>query len=103
MENLRNLILSQLDPADLGLLAPHLEDADLPVRKVLEKPNTRIKNIYFPDSGFASVVANGESADPIEVGIIGCEGMTGLAVILGGDRSKHQTFIQVAGQGKCLP
>src|SRR3954465_12635718 len=98
MENLRNLILSQLDPADLDLLAPHLEEADLPLRKVLEKPNTRIKTIYFPESGFASVVADGES--PIEVGIIGREGMTGLAVILGGDRSKNQTFIQVAGQGK---
>jgi CRP-like cAMP-binding protein len=34
------------------------------------------------------------------VGLIGCEGMTGLSIVLGNDRSPHETFIQVAGEGK---
>ena len=45
-------------------------------------------------------MANG--AHPFEVGGIGCEGMTGLPVILGGDRNEHETFIQAAGHGHCL-
>jgi hypothetical protein len=33
------------------------------------------------------------------VGLIGCEGVTGLPIILGNDRSPNETFIQVAGNG----
>jgi CRP-like cAMP-binding protein len=98
----RNLILSRLNPADLDLLIPHLEPVELPVRKVLASAGKRFNTIYFPESGFASVVANGPSEHPIEVGIIGREGMTGIAVLLGGDRNSYDTFIQVAGEGKCM-
>ena len=35
-----------------------------------------------------------------EVGLIGREGMSGIAVVLGGDQSPHSTYIQVAGEGQ---
>src|SRR4051794_12414582 len=98
----RNLILSRLDPADLDLLLPHLEPVELPIRKVLATAGKQFRTVYFPESGFASVVANGASARPIEVGIIGREGMTGIAVLLGGDRNSYDTFIQAAGEGQCM-
>jgi CRP-like cAMP-binding protein len=94
-----NRILSRLSGRDLGLLEPHLEAVDLPVRKTLEARKKRIDHVYFIESGFASVVANGSSKPSIEVGIIGREGMTGLAIILGSDRAQHATYIQVAGTG----
>ena len=46
------------------------------LRKQLQARNRRVERIYFPDSGVASVVANGDT--PIEVGMIGREGMTGI-------------------------
>jgi CRP-like cAMP-binding protein len=94
-----NRILSRLSRQDLALLEPHLEAVDLPVRKPLEARRKRIDQVYFIESGFASVVANGTSKPSIEVGIIGREGMTGLAIILGSDRAQHATYIQVAGKG----
>ena len=72
-----NLILSRLTDRDFRLIEADLEDVDLPVRKVLEQQQRRIDSVYFPESGFASVVANGAGKKPIEVGIIGREGMTG--------------------------
>ena len=93
-----NRILSRLSRQDLALLEPHLEAVDLPVRKPLEARRKRIDQIYFIDAGFASVVANGTDR-PIEVGLIGREGMTGLAVVLGSDRAQHATYIQAAGKG----
>ena len=45
------------------------------------------------------MVAEGGSKPSIEVGLIGREGMTGLSVVLGGDRAAHETFIQAAGTG----
>jgi CRP-like cAMP-binding protein len=99
---LSNHLLSALSDADFGLLAPHLETVDLPVRKVLERGQRKITGIYFPESGFASVVANGTSGRPIEVGLIGREGMTGLAVVLDADRPRNDTFMQVGGTGTCV-
>src|SRR5260221_10306411 len=100
---IRNHILSRLSPADFGLFASHLEAVDLPVPRQLERRNKVIEHVYFPDSGFASVVANGQEDRSIEVGLIGREGMTGVAVILGTDRSPNETFMQLAGDGWRVP
>ena len=96
-----NRILSRLSREDFGLLEPNLEAVDLPVRKRLEEREKKIDRVYFPESGFASVVANGKGTS-IEVGIIGREGMTGLPLLLGHDRAEHETFIQLAGKGLCI-
>lgn len=98
----QNGILSSLDEAELALLGPHLEPAKLPVRKVLEARGKPIKVVYFPESGFASVVANGEGKHPIEIGLIGREGMTGLPVVFGNDRNANEVFMQAAGEGHCV-
>src|SRR5438132_4244538 len=95
-----NRILSHLSRQDFALLEPHLEPVDLPVRKPLEARRKRIDQVYFIESGFASVVANGTSKPSIEVGIIGPEGMTGLPVVLGYDHAQHETYIQVASTGR---
>jgi CRP-like cAMP-binding protein len=94
-----NRLLARLPPEELDVLRPHLEAVDLPVRKQLEARNKPIETIYFIEHGFASVVANGTGRS-IEVGLIGREGMTGLAVIMGSDRSPHETFMQVGGDGQ---
>lgn len=95
----RNFIISRLSNSDLQLIEPHLEKVDLPVRKMLEPRQRRIDYVYFVESGFASVVANSNHKKPIEVGIIGREGMSGLAVILGHDRPENETYMQASGHG----
>jgi CRP-like cAMP-binding protein len=95
----QNRLLSHLAADDLALLMPGLTRVDLPLRKQLEAPGKRISHVYFIDSGFASVVADGSARSKIEVGMIGREGMTGLAVVLGSDRTPHETYIQNAGEG----
>jgi CRP-like cAMP-binding protein len=102
LETTSNRLLSRLSSADFGLLSPHLTRVDLPVRKKLEIANKPIGSVYFPESGFASVVSNGSGKPGIEVGLIGREGMTGLSIIMGTDRSTNETFIQLAGAGLCI-
>lgn len=98
----KNEVLARLAGADFALLKPHLVRVDLPVPMQLEAANARIDAVYFLESGFASVVADGPGKRGIEVGIIGREGMTGLSVLLGHDRSPHETYVQVAGRGQRL-
>lgn len=94
-----NRLLSRLSRSDLALLKPHLTPIELPLLKTLETANSRIDTVYFIDHGFASVVADGPGKRDIEVGLIGREGMTGWAVLLGQDRARHTTYMQAAGAG----
>jgi len=57
MSNISNKLLASLSAIDFDLLEPHLQPVTLEIRKSLEKPNKRIDAVYFPESGFASVVA----------------------------------------------
>jgi CRP-like cAMP-binding protein len=95
-----NRLLSSLSKADFALLLPDLEAVSLDLRKVLERPNKRIEDVYFPDAGFASVVAVQPKQTKVEVGLIGREGMTGLPVVLGNHKTPHETYIQAAGHGQ---
>jgi CRP-like cAMP-binding protein len=98
----RNRLLAALSPTDLALLQPHLRFLAMAVRHEIERPNRRIDAIYFMDAGIASVVAVQADDTQVEVGLVGCEGMTGTAVVLGGDQTPHSTYIQVAGEAQWL-
>jgi CRP-like cAMP-binding protein len=95
-----NRVLLHLSALDFGLLAPSLTAVDLPVRMQLECPDKLIEYAYFIESGFASVVANGAGSGGVEVGIIGLEGLTGMALIMATDRSPNATYIQSPGSGQ---
>jgi CRP-like cAMP-binding protein len=94
----KNLIISRLSAAEMALLKSDLEPIELPLRYVLEEANEPISHSYFIQNGLASVVA-GNGRKRLEVGLIGCEGMSGIPIVLGNDRSPHETFMQVAGDG----
>ena len=95
MPSSNNRLLASLSTNDFDLLGPHLECVTLGLRKNLERPNRQIDAVYFPEAGFASVVAVQSKGKQVEVGLIGREGMTGLPIVLGNHRSPHATYIQV--------
>jgi CRP-like cAMP-binding protein len=97
--SITNRLLLSLSPDEFELLDSHLEAIELPLRRQMETRNKRIDHVYFLEQGFASVVADGSGQRSIEVGIIGREGMTGLAIIMGTDRTPYDTYMQLAGHG----
>lgn len=99
----RNRILRAMSNADFALLQPHLEAVPLKFRQRLQSANRLIPSVYFPERGIASVVAigNGERRQA-EVAVVGREGMTGLPLLHGTDRSPFDVFMQVEGSGICI-
>jgi len=95
-----NRLLQTLSTSDLDLLEGDFVAVDLKLRQQLETPNKKIEHVYFLDRGIASVVAPLPKGGEVEVGLIGCEGVTGLAVLHQNDRSPHSTYMQVAGSGR---
>jgi CRP-like cAMP-binding protein len=99
----RNKLLSTLSDDDFTLLQPHLQRVTLPLRQDLERPNRRIEAVYFMDAGIASIVALQSDGTRVEVGLVGWEGMSGIAVVLDSGTSPHSTYMQVAGVGQRMP
>jgi CRP-like cAMP-binding protein len=100
---LRNRLLAALLPSDLQLLLPSFTATPLEVKYVLERPSKAIEYVYFVLSGLVSVVATTSPNHRIEVGMVGCEGMTGLAVVLDDGQSANETIVQSAGSALRLP
>lgn len=96
-EPVHNRLLASLPASDFEMLRPSLERVDLEARQVLEQPRQPIADIYFVQSGLISVVGTTHPDHRIEVGMVGHEGMTGLCVVLGDDRSANETLVQSAG------
>jgi CRP-like cAMP-binding protein len=90
-----NHILASLPPEDYERLAPHLEQVQLPHGQILCEAGDLIEHVYFPINSMISLVSQLEDGSGTEVGVTGFEGMTGLSLILGADRSPHQTMVQI--------
>jgi CRP-like cAMP-binding protein len=93
-----NLLLLRLTASDFDALG-ELERVELPLRFVQDRPGEPIQHVYFANEGLSSKVAITKGGERLEVGVIGREGMTGLAVVHGDSQTPHETFMQVAGEG----
>jgi CRP-like cAMP-binding protein len=93
----RNRLLAVLPPDDLARLRTRLEAVELPFRKVLHVPGKPIEAVYFPETGYVSMVAYLEDGDAAEVGLAGYEGMVGLPVLLGADHDDIEAMVQASG------
>jgi CRP-like cAMP-binding protein len=94
----RNHLLAALARDDLNLLEPHLSPLVLERRHAVETPSRIIDYVYFVETAIASVVAVNGKDERIEVGLIGCEGMSGVTVVMGDRRTVNSTYIQVPGE-----
>ena len=99
----RNQLLQAMRAEDFAALRPHLRRADLPLGEALIRCDQPVEDLYFPDSGVASVIADG-SQGRVEVGMTGWEGLIGaVPVLLGSDRVASACFVQIAGAAWRIP
>jgi CRP-like cAMP-binding protein len=92
-----NTLLATLSPEDFALLAPHLTRVPIGRQQVLVTPNTPIEHVYFLEGGIASIVSAMAGSGRTAAGIFGREGVSATCLLLGTDRSPHETFMQVDG------
>ncbi|SDC97447.1 Crp/Fnr family transcriptional regulator [Belnapia rosea] len=97
LPSLRNRLLAALPSGDVAKLWPQLEPVELEFRKTLQRPDEPAGSVYFPEVGYVSRLASMEDGDSAEIGLIGPEGMTGLAVLLGADRDSFELLVQMPG------
>jgi CRP-like cAMP-binding protein len=92
-----NGLLNSLPIEDLTLLQPFLEGMKLRVRQRLQLANRKMKAVHFPESGMISVMAISGGGRQTQIGFIGREGMTGLPVAFGSDKSPFDLQVEIEG------
>lgn len=94
----KNYLLDLLPEADKQRLLPPMEHVVGQHGHVVSKANKPITHVYFPLAGVISVVIIMASGERIECGSIGNEGMAGLPLLHGVDRSRLEVSFQVPGE-----
>lgn len=96
-ERWANLLLAALPDPDWQKMSTRLLAVDLQHRQPIEAAHKPIEHVYFPTRGIISIVAKSPDGQQIEAGVVGREGMSGLAVVMSNHRSPNDAFVQVAG------
>lgn len=96
-QRLENRLLAALPFEEYQRLKPGLESVTLALGEILFEPPDIIRSVYFPTSALVSFLTELSDGDSVEVGLVGCEGMAGVDVILGVDRASKVATVQGAG------
>ena len=92
-----NRLLDDLPRKDRHRTLERCESIALEVGATLCETDQPVRHVYFPLSGFISLVTTVGGHKPLELGLIGNEGMLGVTVVLGVDRAPQRAVVQGAG------
>jgi hypothetical protein len=94
----KNRLLAALPPNEYRRLLPKLETVSLSLKQRIYESLRTIDYVHFPLNGIISIVAFMNDGTGIEVATVGNEGMVGLPVFLGADKTPLVAFQQMPGE-----
>jgi len=92
-----NTLLAALPHTAYQRLRIQLTPVPLKLGEVLYEPGRSIRYVYFPTDCVICVLTTVEGQKPVEVGLIGYEGMLGVSVALGVGDSFVRAVVQSSG------
>jgi CRP-like cAMP-binding protein len=98
-ESLKNKILLAIPHSEYVLFQPSLERFRFDQQSVLHEPTQRLEFAYFPNSGLISLLVTTEDGKAVEAGMVGSEGVAGVASAVGLTISPLRHVVQIPGTG----
>jgi CRP-like cAMP-binding protein len=98
-----NLLLCDLPLSVREHLLPHLQAVTLELGQVVYEPGERIEYCYFPATAVMSLLYTMQDGSTAEMGLVGNEGVLGVAAFLGGESTCSRALVAVAGDALRLP
>jgi CRP-like cAMP-binding protein len=93
-----NRLLAVLPTEDYKRLLPDLVPVSLSLGEIIYESQRRMKYVYFPSSSHISLLYTMKDGSTAEVGLVGNEGLVGIALFMGGDTTPNRAIVQGAGQ-----
>ena len=94
-----NRLLAALPGEDAERLLPQLTPVVLALGDVLYEPDRAMTYLYFPTTAVVSLIYTMVDGTTAEMGLVGNEGVVGIALFMGGDTTPNRAIVQVAGKG----
>ena len=92
-----NRLLAALPSDDYARIAPLFDHVSLKLKQIIHRAGDPVRHIYFPGSGFCSVLSVLEDGKMVEVATVGREGMIGASAVLCGHAAEPSiTMVQAA-------
>jgi CRP-like cAMP-binding protein len=95
---LSNLLLASLPRKAYRDLVPDLVPSKLVFGDVLYEPEEQMRHVYFPSDCLVSLLTVADRHFALEVGMVGREGMVGVALALGVPLSPVRAMVQGGGE-----
>ena len=92
-----NLLLAALPRTQYRALLPRLTPVNLEFGDVLHEQGKPVREVYFPTASMVSLLTLVDGHLALEVGMVGREGMVGVAFALGSANSPVRGLVQGAG------
>src|ERR1700726_1435977 len=92
-----NRLLAALPRKDYRKLLPVFEPVKLAFGQTLYDSQSQIRDVYFPNDCFVSMLTTVDTGQAAEVGLIGSEGMIGVPMALGVAVSPFRAVVQGGG------
>src|ERR1700726_19232 len=92
-----NRLLAALPRKDYRKLLPVFEPVKLAFGQTLYDSQSQIRDVYFPNDCFVSMLTTVDTGRAAEVGLIGSEGMIGVPMALGVAVSPFRAVVQGGG------
>ncbi len=95
---LGNQLLAALPSRDFGRIQPYLEPVSLDLGVVLYESGDPLEFVYFPTTAIVSLLYIMENGATAEIGVVGNDGILGIAIFMGGGTTPNRAIIQSAGK-----
>lgn len=92
-----NSLLAALPRRDYLRLLPLLEPVKLTFGEILHEAGDPVLQVYFPEDALVSLLASVDSRHSLEIGLVGREGMVGIALALGVAITPLRALVQAGG------
>jgi CRP-like cAMP-binding protein len=98
-----NNLLMHLPGKELTRVLQHCELVELVFAEVLCEPEQPYKHVYFPLTSFISLMEIVDAHPPLEMSLIGNEGMLGVTMVLGIQEIPLRAVVQGPGTAWKIP
>src|SRR5689334_2783800 len=92
-----NALIAALPARDRAIVQKYSEPAELALGDILCEPGRPITHVYFPVTGYISLITPEEVVGSLEVGLIGREGVFGITMLLEVNDSPLRALVQGPG------
>jgi CRP-like cAMP-binding protein len=93
-----NYLLSALPNVEYDRLVPTQERVAFSLGDVVYEPGEPLEYVYFPTTCVVSLLYTMEDGVTAEMGLVGNDGVVGVALFLGGDTTPNRAVVQIAGE-----